>query len=46
MDRGFVDIGVMSSLLFDMRRLGADMGPLQKSAESFLKMWERIFQMV
>lgn len=42
-DRGLVDIGALPSVVHDMKRLGVDTGPLNRSAEAFLVMWERTY---
>ncbi|MBL4637441.1 MAG: membrane dipeptidase [Kofleriaceae bacterium] len=42
-ERGLVDIGALASVLFDMKSLGANTAPLERSAESFLKMWQRTY---
>ncbi|MBV1859128.1 MAG: membrane dipeptidase [Nannocystaceae bacterium] len=41
---GMVDIGTLPSVVHDMKHnLGVDTGPLERSAEDFLVMWERTY---
>ncbi|MEZ4221930.1 MAG: membrane dipeptidase [Polyangiaceae bacterium] len=43
-DRGMVDVGTLSSVVFDLDSLGVDTKPLRRSAEDFLRMWERTYE--
>jgi len=43
-NRGFVDYGALPSVVHDMKKLGADLTPLMRSAEDFLKMWQSTYR--
>jgi microsomal dipeptidase-like Zn-dependent dipeptidase len=40
-DRGMVDLGALPAVVHDLGLVGADTAPLMRSAEAFLKSWER-----
>ncbi|TQV70540.1 hypothetical protein FKG94_21190 [Exilibacterium tricleocarpae] len=42
-DKGLAHIGLLPGLLHDMQTLGADTENIGNSAESFIRMWERIY---
>lgn len=41
--KGLAHIGLLPAMVADMRRLGADTGNFDRSAEAFLRMWERTY---
>ncbi|MEL7370978.1 MAG: membrane dipeptidase, partial [Myxococcota bacterium] len=42
-DEGLAHIGLLPGLLTDMRLVGADTSNIERSAEAFVSMWERVY---
>lgn len=40
-DKGLGHIGMLGALLDDLDQLGSDSGPMRRSADDFVRMWER-----